>query len=117
MDSGMFYPVQAGATAALKLDKNWFDSMNSVYKSRRSKILELAAALNCTPGKEQAGMFIWCKVPEGKSSEEFVDNLLHEHSIFTAPGFIFGDMGEGYIRFSLCTDEKNVDEAIKRIKG
>jgi len=117
MDSGMFYPVQAGATAALKLDKNWFDSMNSVYKSRRSKILELAAALNCTPGKEQAGMFIWCKVPEGKSSEEFVDNLLREHSIFTAPGFIFGDMGEGYIRFSLCTDEKNVDEAIKRIKG
>ncbi|MFC6858337.1 pyridoxal phosphate-dependent aminotransferase [Zunongwangia atlantica] len=117
MDSGMFYPVQAGATAALKLDKNWFDSMNSVYKSRRAKILELAAALNCTPGKEQAGMFIWCKVPEGKSSEEFVDNLLHEHSIFTAPGFIFGDMGEGYIRFSLCTDEKNVDEAIKRIKG
>ncbi len=117
MDSGMFYPVQAGATAALKLDKNWFDSMNSVYKSRRSKILELAAALNCTPGKEQAGMFIWCKVPEGKSSEEFVDNLLHEHSVFTAPGFIFGDMGEGYIRFSLCTDEKNVDEAIKRIKG
>ena len=117
MDSGMFYPVQAGATAALKLDKNWFDSMNSVYKSRRSKILELADALECTPGEEQAGMFIWCKVPEGKSSEEFVDNLLHEHSIFTAPGFIFGDMGEGYIRFSLCTDEKNVDEAIKRIKG
>ena len=117
MDSGMFYPVQAGATAALKLDKNWFDSMNSVYKSRRAKILELAAALECTPGKEQAGMFIWCKVPEGKSSEEFVDNLLHKHSIFTAPGFIFGDMGEGYIRFSLCTEEKNVDEAIKRIKG
>ena len=117
MDSGMFYPVQAGATAALKLDKNWFDSMNSVYKSRRAKILELAEALKCTPGEEQAGMFIWCKVPEGKSSEEFVDNLLHEHSIFTAPGFIFGDMGEGYIRFSLCTDEKNVDEAIKRIKG
>ncbi|UAB85981.1 aminotransferase class I/II-fold pyridoxal phosphate-dependent enzyme [Zunongwangia sp. SCSIO 43204] len=117
MDSGMFYPVQAGATAALKLDKNWFDSMNSVYKGRRAKILELAEALECTPGEEQAGMFIWCKVPEGKSSEKFVDNLLHEHSIFTAPGFIFGDMGEGYIRFSLCTDEKNVDEAIKRIKG
>jgi len=117
MDSGMFYPVQAGATAALELDKNWFDAMNAIYKSRRAKILELAAALGCKPGKEQAGMFIWCKVPEGKSSEEFVDNLLHDHSIFTAPGFIFGDMGEGYIRFSLCTDEKNVDEAIKRIKG
>ncbi|WBL25000.1 pyridoxal phosphate-dependent aminotransferase [Zunongwangia sp. HGR-M22] len=117
MDSGMFYPVQAGATEALKLEKDWFDSMNAIYKSRRAKILELAEALECTPGKEQAGMFIWCKVPEGKTSEEFVDGLLHEHSIFTAPGFIFGDMGEGYIRFSLCTDEKNVDEAIKRIKG
>ena len=117
MDSGMFYPVQAGATAALKLDKNWFDSMNEVYKSRRAKILELAEALQCKPGKEQAGMFIWCKVPEGESSEGFVDNLLYEHDIFTAPGFIFGDMGEGYIRFSLCTAEENIDEAIKRVKG
>ncbi|MDN3595198.1 pyridoxal phosphate-dependent aminotransferase [Zunongwangia endophytica] len=117
MDSGMFYPVQAGATEALKLDKNWFDSQNKIYQSRRAKILELASALNCTPGKEQAGMFIWCKVPEGKTSEEFVDNLLYEHSIFTAPGFIFGDMGEGYIRFSLCTAEENIDEAIKRIKA
>ena len=62
-------------------------------------------------------MFIWCKVPEGESSEGFVDNLLYEHDIFTAPGFIFGDMGEGYIRFSLCTAEQNIDEAIKRVKG
>ncbi|WP_417885853.1 pyridoxal phosphate-dependent aminotransferase [Zunongwangia sp.] len=116
MDSGMFYPVQAGATAALKLDKSWFDSINAIYQSRRTKILELAEALHCKPGKEQAGMFIWCKVPEGKSSEEFVDNLLYEYSIFTAPGFIFGDKGEGYIRFSLCTAEENIEEAIKRVK-
>lgn len=116
MDSGMFYPLQAGAAAALRLPKKWFSSQNEIYSSRKKKILELAAALSCKPSKDQSGMFIWAKVPEGYSSESFVDELLHEHDIFTAPGFIFGSQGEGYVRFSLCASKENIEKAIKRIK-
>ncbi|MDT0685045.1 pyridoxal phosphate-dependent aminotransferase [Autumnicola psychrophila] len=116
MDSGMFYPLQAGAAEALRLDKKWFTAQNEIYRRRKDKVLELAAALSCTPEKDQQGMFIWARVPEGETSEEFVDKLLHTHDIFTAPGFIFGSQGEGYIRFSLCTDEDNISEAIKRVK-
>ncbi|MDT0645392.1 aminotransferase class I/II-fold pyridoxal phosphate-dependent enzyme [Zunongwangia sp. F260] len=116
MDSGMFYPLQAGAAEALRLDKKWFTVQNEIYKQRKEKVLELAEALNCTPEKDQQGMFVWAKVPEGETSEGFVDHLLHTHDIFTAPGFIFGSQGEGYIRFSLCTNEENISEAIKRVK-
>ncbi|MDT0649829.1 pyridoxal phosphate-dependent aminotransferase [Autumnicola edwardsiae] len=116
MDSGMFYPLQAGAAEALRLDKKWFTAQNEIYKQRKEKVLELAEALNCTPEKDQQGMFVWAKVPEGETSEGFVDHLLHTHDIFTAPGFIFGSQGEGYIRFSLCTNEENISEAIKRVK-
>ena len=41
MDSGMFYPVQAGAVEALKLSASWFEEQNKIYAKRKKKILEL----------------------------------------------------------------------------
>lgn len=117
MDSGMFYPLQAGAAAALRLPVSWFNSQNEIYTSRKKKILELARVLNCIPAKEQTGLFVWARVPEGETSEEFVNKLLYTHNVFTAPGFIFGSQGEGYVRFSLCATSENIDRAIKRIKA
>ena len=36
MDSGMFYGIQKGAIAALKLGKDWFESQNEIYSKRRN---------------------------------------------------------------------------------
>ena len=116
MDSGMFYPLQIGAIAALKLSKTWFKTQNEIYQNRKEKILALAKALNCVPSRDQAGMFIWAKVPEGETSEGLVEKLLHQYSIFVAPGFIFGSQGEGYIRFSLCADADVIEKALKRVE-
>ncbi len=116
MDSGMFYPIQAGASAALQLNEDWFSVQNDIYQKRKQKILELAKALDCKAEEGQAGMFVWAKIPEGTSSEGFVDFLLNKFHIFTAPGFIFGSQGEGYVRFSLCASEENINRAIKRVK-
>ncbi|WP_300441237.1 aminotransferase class I/II-fold pyridoxal phosphate-dependent enzyme [Christiangramia sp.] len=116
MDSGMFYPVQAGAVEALKLTGSWFERQNKIYSDRKKKVLEIAAELDCEVREDQVGLFIWAKVPEGKTSEEIVDDLLYRKDIFISPGFIFGSQGEGYVRFSLCADEGTIDEALKRIK-
>lgn len=116
MDSGMFFPLQAGAVRALALSSNWFGAQNELYKKRKLKILELAALLKCEPSEGQAGMFVWTRVPAGETSAEFVDELLHKHDIFAAPGFIFGSAGEGYVRFSLCATEEIIQKAINRIK-
>ena len=117
MDSGMFYPVQAGAVEALKLSKSWFDEQNKVYAERKEKVLELISELDCEVKEDQVGLFVWAKTPEGKSSEDIVDELLYEKGIFITPGFIFGSQGEGYVRFSLCANEQVIEEALKRIKG
>lgn len=117
MDSGMFYPLQAGAAIALRLSKQWFNSLNETYAKRKKLILELTEVLRCIPAKDQTGMFVWAKIPEGTTSEMFVDKLLHTHDLFVSPGFIFGSQGEGYIRFSLCTPEATIQEAINRVKS
>ncbi len=115
MDSGMFYGIQKGAIAALKLGTDWFESQNEIYSKRRNLIFQLAEKLCCTFDRNSVGLFVWAKLPSGiTSSEEFIDKVLYENHIFITPGTIFGSNGEGYIRFSLCVTEEKINEAIQR---
>jgi aspartate/methionine/tyrosine aminotransferase len=116
MDSGMFYGIQKGAIEALQSSKLWYLSLNSVYEGRRELIWKLADALDCTYDKDTSGLFVWAKLPSKFKSEEFTDLILKEHSVFIAPGTVFGSNGEGFIRFSLCASEAVIEEAIARVK-
>ncbi|WP_425637580.1 pyridoxal phosphate-dependent aminotransferase [Algoriphagus yeomjeoni] len=116
MDSGMFLGIQKGAVAALNLGESWFSDIESTYQSRRKLVWKLADKLNLSYDTNAAGLFVWCKVPEGKSADQVVDELLYERNIFITPGKIFGSAGEGYVRFSLCMPEFKILEAINRIK-
>jgi len=118
MDSGMFQGLQKGAIAALACGSEWFSTMNTIYSKRRKLIWKLASQLGCTYDENATGMFVWSKLPEGISNaEEFIDRILYEKSIFITPGTIFGSQGAGYIRFSLCINEKSIEEAIERLDG
>jgi LL-diaminopimelate aminotransferase len=118
MDSGMFLPLQLAAAKALSLDKSWYDSVNEVYKSRRVKAYELLDLLKCSYSKEQAGMFIWARIPEGyKNGFELSDEVLYKARVFITPGGIFGSAGDGFIRVSLCSPIEKFEQSIQRIKG
>ena len=117
MDSGMFYGIQQGAIAALRIEKSWQEELNAVYRSRRAKVEELATVLNTTFDPKSVGMFLWCKLPQGSpSAETFIDQILYEKDIFITPGTIFGSQGEGFIRFSLCIEEQKIQTAINRLQ-
>ncbi|MEN2282811.1 aminotransferase class I/II-fold pyridoxal phosphate-dependent enzyme [Algoriphagus sp. SE2] len=116
MDSGMFLGLQKGAIAALNLGKTWFEDLDELYQNRRKLVWKLADKLGLSYSQESAGLFVWCKVPEGKTAEEIVDYLLYEKNIFVTPGKIFGSEGEDQIRISLCMPEFKILEAINRIK-
>lgn len=116
MDSGMFLGIQKGAIAALNLGETWFSDIESTYQNRRKLVWKLADKLNLTYDTKASGLFVWCKVPDGKTADQVVDELLYERNIFITPGKIFGLEGEGYVRFSLCMPEFKILEAINRIK-
>ena len=115
MDSGMFYGIQQGAIAALKVSSTWFTAMNTVYEKRRKLVWKIADALGCSYNKDTTGMFVWAKTPKDVEAESMVDDLLYNKSIFIAPGSIFGNNGKGYIRFSLCVPEDKIKEALERL--
>lgn len=115
MDSGMYYGIQQGAIAALNLSDNWFESNNKTYRKRRKVIWEICDKLNCTYDVKSTGLFVWAKIPDGLTSNEITNELLYKYDVFVTPGTIFGNKGEGYIRFSLCIDEVKINEVLNRI--
>ena len=116
-DSGMFYCVQHGAIKALASNQKWFDSLNKEYSKRRKLAEEIASELNLSYSKNGVGMFIWGKILNRSfKSEDFVDHLLDKYNFFISPGSIFGSQGEGYVRISLCTETKKMNEVLKRLR-
>lgn len=115
MDSGMFLGIQKGAIAALNSPQKWFDELNAIYMKRREIVWQIFDMLGCSYEKENAGMFVWAKLPQGVKSMEFIDQLLNEKEIFITPGTIFGSQGEGYIRASLCINETLLNEVLNRL--
>ena len=118
MDSGMFLPVQLAAAKALTLGKEWHDEVNEIYRERRNKVFELMEILNCKFSKEQAGLFVWARIPSThKDGFALSDDVLYNSNVFITPGGIFGDAGEKYVRVSLCAPVEKFEEAINRIKN
>ena len=118
MDSGMFFGIQQGAIAALKVPDSWFTELNSTYKKRRKLIEELATLMNANFDPNSVGMFVWAKLNNPSlAAEKHIDQILYEKDIFITPGTIFGSQGEGYIRFSLCVNEDQIRTAINRMKA
>jgi LL-diaminopimelate aminotransferase len=118
MDSGMFLPLQLAAAKALSLGKEWYESVNEVYRTRRVKVFDLLEQLGCEFSREQAGLFVWAKVPATyKDGYALSDQALYEAGVFITPGGIFGPAGEGYVRVSLCSTGEKLQESIQRVRG
>jgi len=116
IDSGQFRPMMLAAAEALKAPKEWYVTMNKVYRRRRILAEEIMNILGCKFDKDQSGMFLWGKIPEKYSgSEQLADKILYEAKVFITPGFIFGSNGKRYVRISLCCNEERLKEAKSRI--
>jgi len=117
MDSGMYLGIQKGAIEALYSTKEWFKELNKIYFKRRKILWEIFDILDLYYNKESTGLFVWAKLPKGRSDIEFTDQLLKEKDIFITPGSIFGKNGKEYVRASLCVSEADLSTVLKRLKG
>lgn len=116
MDSGMFRSTQIAAVTALGLGDDWYDSLNQIYEKRKNIAYEILEILGCRFERNQAGLFVWGKVPvEYEDGYAMSDEALYEADVFITPGGIFGEGGQKYIRISVCMEEEVLDEARQRL--
>ena len=119
IESGTFRGIQLAAAEAYKNDEAWHREYNiNTYARRRQWAEKIMDVLGCTYDKNQVGMFLWGKIPEGiQNVEDLTERVLHEARVFITPGFIFGSNGERYIRISLCAKEEKIEAALHRISA
>lgn len=113
MDSGMFFPVQAAAARALGLSDDWYERLNGHYYERQTTAYRIMDAIGCTYAPDQAGLFVWGRLPEGPDDcFAWSDRLLYDCGVFVTPGGIFGSQGRRYLRISLCAPVEVLERAL-----
>ena len=116
MDSGMFLPLQLAAATALGLGDEWYQNLNNEYYSREKIGKAIFDVLGLEYAENQAGLFLWGRLPEGENCYDFCDKLLYDKGIFLTPGGIFGSEGERYMRLSLCAPQSTLEVVLNILK-
>ena len=118
IDSGTFRPLQLAAAQAYANSAEWHRQANiTLYQERRNIAEQIMRTLGCTFNPNQAGMFLWGRIPDHyKDCEELTERVLNDAHVFITPGFIFGSNGQRYIRISLCAKKEKMQEALNRIE-
>lgn len=106
----------AGAEALLG-DQSAVEAMVAEFKARRDLIVD---GLNALPGvnchKPKGAFYVFPNFKSfGLSSKEVEQRLLEEAGVCCLAGTAFGEMGEGYLRFSYANSQQNIKKALQRI--
>ena len=78
--------------------------LRAIYQRRRDVLMPALERVGLAPQEMKATFYAWCKLPAGRGSEEWVMDLIARKGIISTPGNGFGEQGEGYVRFTLCSD-------------
>ncbi len=116
IESGIFKPLQLAAVEAVNTPRAWLQEQNDRYRRRRTLIYRLLDTLGCRYDEGGQGLFVWAATPGGEDAFAFIDRVLYEARVFITPGGIFGENGRGYVRVSLCEEERVIEEAIERVE-
>ncbi|MEK6579509.1 MAG: LL-diaminopimelate aminotransferase [Bdellovibrionota bacterium] len=117
IDSGAFNACQEAGIAALELGDSFCKELRIIYQKRRDVLVPAlsASGLHCAP--PQATFYCWARLPSGVKSEEYVQELIRKCGIVATPGVGFGEHGEGFVRFTLCSDISVLKQVAEALKG
>lgn len=124
IDSGTPTFIQDAAIGALT-DEVHVEKIRDDYRIKRDIMLEALSSIGLETKESDATFYLWQKVPEGMTSLEFAEKLLHPSiAIVVTPGSWISDTtvdglnpGEGYVRFALVPTIELVKEAAERLKS
>ncbi|MEM0979501.1 MAG: LL-diaminopimelate aminotransferase [Cyanobacteria bacterium P01_H01_bin.58] len=114
--NGVSYIVQRGAEAVYSAEgQSQIQTLISFYLENARIIREQLSAAGITTYGGVNAPYVWVKTPQGLSSWDFFDKLLHACNVVGTPGSGFGAAGEGYFRISAFNSRANVETAMQRI--
>ena len=116
IDFGMPIPIQKAAVAALTGPLDMVKEHCVEYQARRDALCGGLRKIGWNVPDSQGTMFVWAPIPEKfHSSEEFCIRLMEETGVICTPGYAFGSLGEGYVRFALVMPPEKLREVVRII--
>lgn len=116
IDFGVFLPVQYAAIAALNGPREEVEKQRQTYEARRDALCGGLRSIGWNVPDSKGTMFVWAPVPKPfTSSQEFCMNLVEKTGVLCTPGYAFGPLGEGYVRFALVLPVSEIEKIVQAI--
>lgn len=121
VDSGTFMAIQRASIVALQRYEEWVPQMQGEYQRRRDAFVGGLNSLGWQLDMPQATFYVWVPVPPGYTSASFATALLRDCQVLAIPGAVYGDYGEGFVRFSLTIKgqdkQAQIEEALTAMRN
>jgi aspartate/methionine/tyrosine aminotransferase len=110
--------TQVAAIEALRDSTGAVAAMVTEYRKRRDLFvggLHRISGFRCQP--PDGAFYAWVNIEDtGRSAEEIATLLLEQAGVAAIAGAAFGQAGKNYLRFSLVSAAKQLEEALERIE-
>ena len=114
--NGASYPVQKAAAALFSAEgKVQVAALIEHYMGNAALLRDACSTVGLEVFGGINAPYVWVGCPEGKTSWEMFDLMLHEAQVVITPGSGFGAAGEGWFRISAFNSRANVEEVCRRI--
>jgi aspartate aminotransferase len=115
--NGVSTPTQWAALAAFTTESNLLESNREAYLQRRDLLLAGLNELGLVCEKPAGAFYAFPDVSRvSRDSREAAEILLDRALVATVPGIVFGEHGEGHLRFSFSTSIETIEAGLDSLR-
>ena len=114
-NNSTYTPIQEAAVAALEDKEGYVEKVNEEHRKRKNYAVERLAQLGSDTKPTQGTYYLWVKIPEGFTSDEFFKYTLHKANVASRPG-LYGKNGEHYVRIVMSAGVEKIGKAFDQLE-
>jgi aspartate/methionine/tyrosine aminotransferase len=115
--NGVSTPTQWAALAALSTPTDFLEKARAAYRERRDLLLAGLNELGLVCASPAGAFYAFPDVTRISSdSRQAADLLLERAQVATVPGIVFGEHGEGHLRFSFSTSIETIEAGLDSMR-
>jgi aspartate aminotransferase len=115
--NGVSTPTQWAALAAFTTETDMLEANRLAYVERRDLLLAGLNELGLTCASPAGAFYAFPEVTRvSRNSREAAEILLERAQVATVPGVVFGEHGEGHLRFSFSTSKEAIEAGLDSLR-
>ena len=115
--NGVSTPTQWAALAAFTTASDFLEKNRAAYLQRRDLLLAGLNELGLTCANPAGAFYAFPEVTRiHADSRQAADILLERAQVATVPGIVFGEHGEGHLRFSFSTSLETIEAGLDSLR-